>query len=263
MMKILVAYDGSINSQQALKYALQKASEGKGRISVLHVFNSSMFIDYGAGPRAEAMARRESSGFIEDARRIIGDFSAEISANVFSAEGNPAEEIISFAEREKTDIIFAPPKYKAIVKNAPCPVSIIPGTIILPVDNTETYLSILERVAREATASASKVVVLGIVPIHLYSAAEKKEIDDIQMGTERSVKKAKKMLGSRGIETKEVVRAGYPDEEIVKVADEYPITMIIVPESGDIPSELGKAASIIIDDSDRLKKPVLIYAPEN
>ena len=37
------------------------------------------------------------------------------------------------------------------------------------------------------------------------------------------------------------MRSGYPDVEIVKVADEYPVTMIMVSENGDTPSELGKA----------------------
>ncbi|MFZ2198538.1 MAG: universal stress protein [Thermodesulfovibrionales bacterium] len=262
-MKILVAYDGSINSKLALKYGIRKISEIGGSLAALHVFNSSMFIDYGSGPNAEALARKESSGYIEEARGIIAEHGAGEYAKLFTAEGNPEEETIRFARTEMMDLIIVPPRYKSVVKKAPCSVSIMPGNILLPVDNTDSCLTILEKVAREAAETASKVIVLGIVPIHLYSRGEKKEIERIRKETETAVKKVKKLLVNSGIETKDIIRSGYPDVEIVKVADEYPVTMIMVSENGDTPSELGKAANIIIDDSENLKKPVLFVAPEN
>lgn len=262
-MKVLVAYDGSINSKLALKYGIRKIKELGGDLAALHVFNRSMFIDYGAGPNAEELARRESSGHVEDAKVIIADAGAEAYAKLFTTEGNPEEETVRFARTEMMDLIISPPRYKSLVKKAPCPVSIIPGNILLPVDNTDSYLAILEKVAKEATETASKVIVLGIVPIHLYSRGEKKEVERIRKETETAVKKAKKLLSNSGIETKDIVRSGYPDVEIVKVADEYPVTMIMVSASADVPSELGKAANIIIDDSENLKKPVLLVAPVN
>jgi nucleotide-binding universal stress UspA family protein len=261
-MKILVAYDGSLNSQTALKYGISKVGDAGGSVSALHVFNSNMFIDYGAGPNAEEMARKESTGYVEDARRIIAEAGTGISASLFTAEGNPQEEIVKFAKTEEADLIIAPPRYKTIMKNAPCPVSIIPGNIVLPVDNTDSYLLVIDRVIKEAEATASKVLVLGIVSIHLYSKGEKKEVERISRETEAALKKVKKLLNKNGIETKEIMRSGYPDEEIIKIADAYPVTMIIVPESGDAPSELAKAANIIIDDSEKLKKPVLLVAHE-
>ena len=262
-MKILVAYDGSINSQLALKYAIRKTGKVGGSLVALHVFNSSMFIDYGAGPNAEVLARKESSGYVEDAKGIIAEAGADAYAKLFTTEGNPEEETVRFARNEMMDLIIVPPRYKSVMKNAPCPVSIIPGNILLPVDNTNSYLTILDKVAKEATETASKVIVLGIVPIHLYSKGEKKEIERIRKETEAAVRKVKKLLINSGIETEEIMRSGYPDVEIVKVADEYPVTMIMVSENGDTPSELGKAANIIIDDSEKLKKPVLLVTPEN
>jgi nucleotide-binding universal stress UspA family protein len=262
-MKILVAYDGSISSQLALKYGIRKTREVGGSLVALHVFNSSMFIDYGAGPKAEVLARKEASGYVEDARGIIAESGAEAYAKLFTAEGNPEEEAVRFARTEMMDLIIVPPRYKSAVKNAPCPVSIIPGNILLPVDNTDSYLTILDKVAKEAAETASKVIILGIVPIHLYSKGEKKEIERIRKETETAVKKVRKLLINSGIETKEIMRSGYPDVEIVKVADEYPVTMIMVSESGDTPSELGKAANIIIDDAEKLKKPVFLVIPEN
>jgi len=262
-MKILVVYDGSINSQLALKYGIRKTKEVGGSLVALNVFNSSMFIDYGAGPNAEALARKESSGYIEDAKGIIAEARADAYAKLFTTEGNPEEETIRFARTEKMDLIIVPPRYKSVARSAACPVSIIPGNILLPVDNTDSCLAVLDKVAKEATETASKVIVVGIVPIHLYSKGEKKEIERIRKETEAVAKKVKKLLINSGIESKEIMRSGYPDVEIVKVADEYPVTMIMVSANGDTPSELGKAANIIMDDSEKLKKPVFLVTPEN
>jgi len=261
-MKILVNYDGSLNSQTALKYGIRKVREAGGSLFAIHVFNVNMFIDYGAGPNAEEMARKESSGYVENARRIISESGSEIDVRLFTTEGNPNEEIVKFARDEKIDLIIVPPRYKTIVKNAPCPVSVIPGNILLPLDNSDSYLKVFDRAKSEATAAASKVVLLGIVPVHLYSKGEKKELDRIKKETETALKKVKKLFANEGIETKEIMRSGYPDEEIIKIAEEYPVTMIIVPESGDTPSELGKAAQIIIDDSEKFRQPVLLVAQE-
>ena len=261
-MKILVSYDGSLNSQTALKYGIRKVREAGGILFAIHVFNSNMFIDYGAGPNAEEMARKESSGYVEDARRIIAEAGSEIDAKLFTTEGNPNEEIIKFARAEMIDLIIVPPRYKAIVKSAPCPVSVIPGNILIPLDNSDSYLKVFDRATKEAIATTSKVIVLGIVPIHLYNKGEKKEVERIKKDTETALNKVKKMFHKEGIETKEIMRSGYPDEEIIKIADEYPVTMIIVPGSGDTPSELAKAAQIIIDDSEKFRQPVLLVAQE-
>ena len=120
-MKILVAYDGSINSQIALKYGIRKIREVGGSLVALHVFNSSVFIDYGAGPNAEALAKKESSGYVEDARGIIAEAGADAYAKLFSAEGNPEEETVRFARTEMMDLIIVPPRYKLIVEKRTLP----------------------------------------------------------------------------------------------------------------------------------------------
>ena len=56
-MKLLIVYDGTINSKSALKYGLGKLRQEGGRAVVLHVFESNMFVGYGAGPNAEDHAR--------------------------------------------------------------------------------------------------------------------------------------------------------------------------------------------------------------
>lgn len=262
-MKILVAYDGSINSKTALRYGIQRIAEAGGEIVVLHVFNSAVFIDYDAGPKAEATARIESARHVEDARRILEKEALGVKSRIIVDEGIPVEEIVRRASSESVDMILSPPAYKSLVRNAPCPVSIIPGYLLLPLDGTDVSAFTIDRVVKEAKATNSKVVLIGVIPVNLYSKWEKEEIKKVEKGVSAQMKHVKKVLGELKIETKELMRRGYPDEEIVKVAEEYPVSMIIMPTGGDKPSELSKAAAILSEEQPATaNKPLILLCPQ-
>jgi nucleotide-binding universal stress UspA family protein len=69
-----------------------------------------------------------------------------------------------------------------------------------------------------------------------------------------------KTLAGRGIETGKILRSGYPDEEILKAADEFSASLIIIAAGGDAPSELSKAAAILLDGPERTGSPVLLLS---
>ena len=256
-MKVLVAYDGTLHAKVALRYGLEKVRESGGELVALHVFNSDLFIDYDAIPEAEEIARRESFRYVEELEGIIREEGDRVKARIIVEDGNPEKEILNYAKAENVDILLCPTRYKSIVKKSPCRVSIIPGTILVPLDNEDNSIMTIDQIVKEAKATFSKVILLGLVPIHIYSKWEKAEIDKIKEETTLTVKKLKKRLIEKGIETKEIVRSGYPDEEIVKIANENPVSMIIFINGGHKPSELNKAVNIILDESDRLKMPIL------
>lgn len=264
-MKILTIYDGTIQSKTALQYGLQKAKEKGGEVVVLQVFQSSLFVDYDAGPRAEEIARTEAARHLRDVETIIREAGHQgILVRILSEEGDTIEETLRVSETEHTDLILSSPRYKAIAKKAPCPVYIMPGTILVPVDTSDALLTDLDEITAEAKATGSKVLLLGIVPMHLYSREEKKELDQVKKNTSTMVKKVKKALSEKGIETAEIVRSGYPDEEILKAAGEYAVSLIILPSGGKTPSELSKAAAIILDELERVKQPVyLLHAAQD
>jgi nucleotide-binding universal stress UspA family protein len=131
---------------------------------------------------------------------------------------------------------------------------------LAPVDNTAVPEATLDQIMEEARAAESKVILLGVVPIHIYSTWEKGEVEKVRKEISAGVKKAKKRLNDAGIETKDMILSGYPDEEIVRVAEEYAVSMIIIPSGGDTPSELSKAANILLDETDAIKRPVVIAA---
>jgi nucleotide-binding universal stress UspA family protein len=114
-MKIMVAYDGTLQAKEALVYGMDKAREKGGEVVALHVFNSGMFVDYDATVGAQGAARAEAAGFIEEAKTIIRDKGKGVKASFYSTEGNPTEEVISFAKAEKVDVLLCPPKFTKII----------------------------------------------------------------------------------------------------------------------------------------------------
>jgi nucleotide-binding universal stress UspA family protein len=245
-----------------LKYGLEKVKEKGARLIVLHVFHRGMFIDYHVLPGAEDIARRESFRCVEDAKRIIEEAGEDLRAKVVVEEGNPEEEIIKCAEVRNIDLIVSPPRYRAVAKKAACPVSIVPGCVLVPLDNIENFMPVSSLVIKEAKAAGSKVALLGIVPIHMYGLWERRELRDIEQATSAALVKAKDMLHKEGIETREFIRPGYPDEEITKAADQLPVSLIIIPAAGGAPSELRKTARMLIDDPDKFKRPLFLAEPE-
>ena len=256
-MKILTIYDGTLPSKSALQYGINKAREKGGEVVVLHVFPSSLFIDYGAGPRAEELARAEWAQHASDAEKIINEQGSGVLIRLQAEEGEPEQELLRCALSEHPDLILATPRYKGITKAAPCPVYIMPGTILVPVDNSDAALAGLDKIIGEAKATGSKVLLLGIVSIHLYSAAERRELEEVRNSTVAVMQKIKKTLVGKKIEVSEIVRSGYPDEEILKAAEEHAVSLIILPGGGKTPSELTKAASILLDEPERIKP--LVY----
>ncbi len=257
-MKLLIAYDGTLNSKTALRYGLGKLKEQGGRAVVLSLFHSAMFVDYGAGPRAEEVARAESARHLDEARKIIEELGEGLRVRIVEKEGEPESEITGFAEEEGADLILAPPRYKSIIKNAPCPVVLIPGAILVPVDSTENSAAAIDRIVAESKATGSKVVLMGIVPVHMYGRSERDELRKVERDTRASLKEVKEALDKQGVETVETMRPGYPDEEIIKAMDEFKVSMIMIPMVDDTPSELSKAASIIMDEPEKIKRPVLL-----
>lgn len=259
-MKLLVTYDGTLDAKTALRYGMEKAKENGGDLLILQVFNSNLFIDYDAIPQAKEIARRESSCYADEVEQIIREEGKGIKASIILEEGNPEKIFIRYANTEKIDIMFIQPRYRSIIKKVPCTVSIIPGNIIIPVDNNDDPITKVNRIAKEALATRSKVILLGLIPIHIYSNSEKKEMCKITAETSLIVKRLKDILNGQGIGTREIIRSGYPDEEIIKIVNEYPVTMIMFLNDGRKPSELCKTINIIVEESKNLKMSILVQA---
>lgn len=115
-MKVLVAYDGTLQSKEALRYGLGKVRENGGELTLLHVFPAGLFVDYDATPNAEAMARHEASARLEEARAIIGDAGKGLRTRIVSEDGDPEEEILDYAKAKAVDVLLCPPRMRSVIR---------------------------------------------------------------------------------------------------------------------------------------------------
>jgi nucleotide-binding universal stress UspA family protein len=257
-MKILIIFDGTIQSKTALRYGIKKAKEKGSEVFVLQIFQNSLFIDYDAGPMAEEIARAEIKGHLQDAENIIQESGNDVNVKILSEEGDPVEEALRVSEAVHAELIIVSPRYRAIVRKASCPVYVMPGTILVPIGSSDMSLANKENIIEETKAAGSKVLLLGIVPVHLYSAGEKAELEQVRKWTTATLKKIKSALTKEGVEVSEAIKSGYPDEEILKAAEEYAVSLIMLPAGGKTPSELTKAAAILLDEPGRVHMPILL-----
>lgn len=260
-MNILVVYDGTLHAKKALLYGIKKVQEAGGEITVLQVFDPRLFIDYDAGPKAEEMARNEASHGLAEARQIVSEQAAGIAVRFISDEGDAGQKVREYVESERPGLVLAPLRYRDLAKTLTCPLTLVPGTILFPMDNTGSPAASADRIVYEAAATGSQVLLLGVVPVHLYSREEKKDVERVKKEITAAIKALKKTLTEKKIAVSEIVRSGYPDEEILKAAGEYAVSLILLPSGSAVPSELSKATAIILEESGRLKWPVFLLPP--
>jgi len=108
-MKILVPVDGSQNSMEAVKVALNYAKTAKADISLMTVtpFISGLDLEISAGAMDSLNESMKSRGE-EVLSKAQGILTAEgISVKtILSSSISAADEIIGFAEKEKVDLII-------------------------------------------------------------------------------------------------------------------------------------------------------------
>jgi nucleotide-binding universal stress UspA family protein len=262
-MKVLTLYDGSLHAKTALTYSYYKANQCDGELMVLLVFQNSLYLDYDGGLMAQRAARADMEKYIQEVGAFLKSQEPGTRVRMITVNGEPEQELLQTARSEKADLVVVPERYRAVGASSPCPVSMVPGFVLVPVDSTNMLLSKTDDIIAEAKKTGAKVLVLGVIPIHLYGMKETDELEQVKNETLLSIKNMKKIISAQGVETSELMRSGYPYEEILKVADEYSASVIMLPSGGMSLSELTKAAAILLDEPSRLKRPIhLLEAAE-
>ncbi len=113
-MKILVVYDGSKNSKDALRYGIAKVRDGRDRLIALNVFNSGAFIGYDSVPGVAEAAYADAMKHLEEAAAIIRKEEKFIRAETILVDGYPEEGILNTAIEERADLLLCPAKYKSV-----------------------------------------------------------------------------------------------------------------------------------------------------
>jgi len=105
--KIIVAYDGSHDSEKALTTAANLAQSLAAEISLVSVVSEipvavSEGMDYSFWA---ANAEKNYAEKVETAKKYCTEMHIEVHSKVL--HGNPASEIINYARQEKADMIIA------------------------------------------------------------------------------------------------------------------------------------------------------------
>src|SRR5208337_796023 len=101
-MRILAVYDGTLNSKDVVRYGLFRAKSTRGELHVIHVLDSTLFVEY-EGFNAEETARRELANYLADAEKIIADVGKGIKVSFTTMDGIPEEEFIKYAKENSID----------------------------------------------------------------------------------------------------------------------------------------------------------------
>ncbi|HMK44822.1 MAG TPA: universal stress protein [Dissulfurispiraceae bacterium] len=258
-MKLLILYDGTLSGRNLLRYGLRRAMRTQDEAVVLTVFRNDLFIGYD-GFAAEATARKEFEANYTYARRLAESFGKELDVSFYTAEGNVDDALVMTTRDEHFDMVLVTPRYSGLQKRIGVPVAVIPGTLLVPVDSSRDVLSIVETVSLEAAESQSSVVLVGIIPIHLYSRSEDKELRNLREATEKALQNMQSSLQDAGVIAEATIRSGYPDDEILRAAAECNASMIFFPGGGKTPSELRKAAHVISSERARSPWPLVFVA---
>ena len=147
-MRILAVYDGTLNSKDVVRYGLFRAKSTGGELHVIHVLDSSLFVEY-EGLNAEETARRELANYLADAEKIIAEVGKGIKVSFTTMDGIPEEEFVEYAKENRIDLILVPEKFAEIGRGAPCRVSIVPSDFsvfkILLVDDEVEFVNSLAK----------------------------------------------------------------------------------------------------------------------
>lgn len=118
-MRVLVAYDGSLKSKEALKFGLSRMRGGSGLLTILYVFDRSLFVYYPAGIKEIDRARGEAEDMLCEAREFAESLLEGVWIKAVMEEGAPEEEIMRHAEECCYDMVVCPKAYAKVADELP------------------------------------------------------------------------------------------------------------------------------------------------
>jgi len=105
--KILVATDDSDHARKAVEYASDIALKYNAMVYLIHVSSPPPFFDYSEAILGPLKDRIEKAGeeILKRAERRVREKGVE-RVQTFLANGNPADEILQYAEENNVDMIL-------------------------------------------------------------------------------------------------------------------------------------------------------------
>ncbi len=167
-MKIVTPLDGSTFSESSIPYANALAQAWQAKLLLVHVTEPFIPIGLGGQPELAVQVQNESMAASLDYLESVKARFPESKIEVSNVLGYPREEIAQIAASEKAEVIVmashgrsGPARWllgsvaEAVLRNAPCPVLLIRGSIapkphfarvVVPIDGSSLSQEVLDRI---------------------------------------------------------------------------------------------------------------------
>jgi nucleotide-binding universal stress UspA family protein len=260
-MRLLLASDGSADATQAAEWVAASSLPEGASILILSVVTlqdvTSRQIPI-ASPLAERL-REEGRRAAEQTRAVLG--SSGTAAAVRVEEGDAREEIIRVAEEWNADLVvvgsrglgraqgfFLGTVSLAIARHSPCPVLVVKGrtrglgSAVVALDGSEDALNALRFFAQWPKRSDLTLHLVGVVErVPFPRTAPSMIRAELQAAVaavegERRDALAQALAAARSVlpaaETTETVTSGDPAGEVLRIADENAVDLIVLGARG-------------------------------
>jgi len=263
--KILVPLDGSMASEEVLPYAQEMAGRLGSEVTLICVTESAkgMYDHMWQGYLNKTLAavKQGARQYIpQDEERDI-----RIKSNLLS--GDPADEIVGFADTENVGLILMSARGQSggdtrwnigsvaikVLRATTKPVGLIriKGTppdlrdierrVLIPLDGSKCAEQIIPYVKKFAAMRQAKIILLQVMGASygMQSAEgftvinyETAEMDGIKNNAQRYLSGVENEMKKEGLNIQTEIRVGNAADEIIKIADDMNITIIAMTTHG-------------------------------
>jgi|Deesub1362A_J573_1020465.scaffolds.fasta_scaffold00028_132 nucleotide-binding universal stress UspA family protein len=282
--RVLLPTDFSRYSKRTLECGAELVDIGVEEVILLHVGTYDPFILSLVRVDVEEFIEKlkeDSTEKLEEAARIFEGGKVKVKRLFYAVSGDPAEKILEVAEEEKVDLILLGSRghgllrskliggiSESVVRKSNVPVLIVKFEVVEEAGEyhcQKTFSRLFEKIIFATDTSPIDPdlmtflkMVKSIGEVYFVHVVEEIKEDKIETEVEKTAEilaALKSKIGGGEIK----ITWGNPIKEILKIANEEGVSLIVIKSTGKNESErekLGKTADSIIRHS---KIPVLVF----
>lgn len=285
--KILIATDGSEASEKAADFGIEILRFSEAKVYAVYVIDTT---SYGSIPMDEIWSKegyeqfekmgREATSYVEERAKAAGMEAESVLLN-----GNPAEELVNFAEEQNIDLIIVGSLGKGgferfvlgsvsekVVKHAKIPVLVVRERkeeklyrkILIATDGSKASEKAANFGIEIAKLSGAKIYAVYVIDITYYDSMlmdetwKKEEYERFKKIGHIATSFVEETAKSAGMEAESILLKGNSVEKIVDFAEKQEVDMIVVGSLGKSGIErfvLGSVSGKVVRHA---KVPVLV-----
>jgi nucleotide-binding universal stress UspA family protein len=284
--KILIATDGSEASEKAANFGMETFKFERAKVYGVYVINTTSYGSASVGDLGSKKVEQleeighKAVSYVEELAKAAG-----LETESVVLKGNPAEEIVNFAEEKQVDMIIVGSLGKSgikrfvlgsvsekVVRHAKVPVLVVreqneekpQKKILIATDGSKATEKAVDFGIEIARLNGSKVYAVYVIDITSYDSILMDEawVKNMQDQFEKTGHEATSYIEENakavGVEAESVILKGNPAKEIMDFAEEQKVDMIVVGSLGKSGVEQFVIGGVSEKVSRNAKVPVLV-----